>query len=142
MVEIILLTVVTICIAYKTFHKEPAFDVDETCWFKVRDKILKEDYAGVYYSMATSLSPVVIKHRNPLPLDKRHAIQKLFPSWLRIEFQEVEWEGERTETYGRGNMLPLEAVNLLWTILQDEVTQRQSREYLKDKNGNWIEAKK
>ena len=81
------------------------WDIDEIMWFKVRDKILKDRYAGCIYSMADSFSPVIIKHREALPLKDRHKIVKLFPKWIRVEFQRVESEGESVQLYGRGDFI-------------------------------------
>lgn len=97
-----------------------AWDVDETSWMKIRDKILvdPEDdyesptapgvhtrYAGVIYSAMTSFSPIIVQHRKPLEKKIRHKIERLFPPWIRIEFQEVDFEGEHTVLYGRGNLI-------------------------------------
>jgi len=81
-----------------------AWDIDHITWNSVRDKILKDRYAGCCYSVDSSLSPVIIRHREPLPIKDRIKIGKLFPKWIRIEFQEIYYEGERVDLYGgRGN---------------------------------------
>ena len=82
-----------------------AWDIDEICWLKVRDKVLKDRYAGCCYSMANSFSPVIIYHREPLPIKDRKKIQKFFPKWIRIEFQQVYYEGEQVVLYGRGDFI-------------------------------------
>ena len=99
-------------------NRTGGFDIDETLWFKVRDKILKDRYAGCQYSMFSSFSPVIVRHRNPLPLKDRHTIQKLFPKWIRIEFQEVDYDGEVTSIYGRGNLIDGELRDLLYLFLK------------------------
>ncbi len=80
-----------------------AWDIDHISWHIVRDKILKERYAGVMYSMQDSFSPIVYRHRDRLPLSDRKKIAKLFPRWIRIEFQQVAYEGEMVTLYGRGD---------------------------------------
>ena len=82
-----------------------SWDIDHALWHGVRDKILKDRYAGCCYSMASSFSPIIIHHREPLPMKDRKRIQKLFPKWIRIEFQQVEYEGEQVLLYGRGDFL-------------------------------------
>jgi len=96
-----------------------AWDIDEICWFKVRDKILKDRYAGVEYSMMDSFSPVIVRHREVLPLKDRHRIQKLFPKWIRIEFQQVEYKGTIASLYGKGNLLSPQDVSKLMTLLSE-----------------------
>lgn len=96
------------------------WDVDEISWMKIRDKILADPeddyesptapgvhtrYAGVSYSAMTSLSPIIVQHRKYLEKKIRHKIQRLFPPWIRVEFQEVDFEGERVNLYGQGNLL-------------------------------------
>ncbi len=83
--------------------RRPTFDIDTISWHEVRDKILKERYAGVYYSMRDSFSPVIYRHRDPLPMSDRKKIGKLFPPWIRVEFQQVTYKGEITSLYGRGD---------------------------------------
>ncbi len=138
MLNTIILAIIAMCIAYKTFHKKHAFDIDETCWLKVRDKILKEDYAGVMYSMLTSNSPVVIRHRNPLSLDKRHAVQKLFPPQIRLEFQQVEYNGEINRLYGRGDFFLPGLYNSLMVLLKREIEEAAFSEYEKNEKGDWV----
>ena len=106
-----------------------AWDIDELIWMSVRDKILKDRYAGCEYSMLDSFSPIIIRHREPLPLKDRHKIQKLFPKWIRIEFQEVHYEGERVALNGRGNL-----------IIGDQYNPLDIKEYVKGDKG-WITTK-
>lgn len=91
---------------------EHAWDIDAICWFEVRDKILKNRYAGVQYSMLQASTPVIIRHREPLPMKDRLAIRKLFPKDVRLEFQQVFYEGEQVTLYGQGNMIqgPVETI--------------------------------
>ena len=100
----ILCTVLAVGV-YRYWTSIRPYDIDEIMWLKVRDKILKENYAGVEYSMLTSNSPVIIRHRKPLPLKDRHRIQKFFPSWIRVEFQEVSYEGQMVVLNGRGDLV-------------------------------------
>ena len=92
------------------------WDIDSLLWSEVRDKILKDRYAGCCYSMANSFSPVIIFHREPLPIKDRKAIVKLFPKWIRIEFQEVEFEGEQVNLYGRGDFIMYGSTYAKWPI--------------------------
>ena len=82
-----------------------AWDIDSTIWFKVRDKILKDKYAGCVYSILTSNSPVIIRHREILPYKERIKIRNCFPKGIRVEFQQIHYEGVRTSIYGRGDLL-------------------------------------
>jgi len=109
------------------------WDIDEIILLKVRDKILKERYAGCEYSMANSLSPVIIRHREELPLEDRHAIAALFPKWIRVEFQQVWYEAVKTTLYGRGNLIPDNNIIRVQIINQENLT-----EYIRDKDGNWV----
>jgi len=79
--------------------------IDEILWEKVRDEILKENYAGCAYSMSSSFSPVIIAHREKLGSKDRNKISKLFPKWVRVEFQEVNYPGEINTLYGRDDFL-------------------------------------
>ena len=116
---IVVLYVVTLIWVDK--RRYGAFDIDETCWYKVRDKVLRDRYAGVVYSTDTSLSPVIIQHRESLSLKDRHRIQKMFPSWIRLEFQQVYFTGEKTVISGIGSPI---VMNLLI----------QAIDYMMDKN--------
>ena len=97
-----------------------AWDVDETSWMKIRDNILADPeddyesptapgvhtrYAGVSYTAMTGMSPIIVQHRKPLEKKIRHKIQRLFPPWIRVEFQEVDFPGEKTVLYGRGDLI-------------------------------------
>ena len=86
-------------------NRKGAWDVDETMWMRVRDKVLKDRYAGCAYSMMSSNSPVITMHRGPLSLSDRHKIQKFFPKWIRVEFQEVHYKGEQVHLWGRGDLI-------------------------------------
>ena len=118
-----------------------AWDIDSLMWFEVRDKILKDRYAGCQYSMLDSFSPVVIRHRKPLPMKDRKKIQKLFPKWIRIEFQEVDYEGERVELYGRGNFIFIpQAVQLAvaqYIMSKLDKIPEEFREFVNE-GGNWM----
>ena len=94
-----------------------AWDIDSICWFSIRDKILKDRYAGVQYSMMDSFSPIIVRHREVLSLKDRRRIQKLFPKWIRIEFQEVKYEGEITSLYGEGRLLSAQDISEFKSIL-------------------------
>ena len=123
------------------------WDIDETMWFKVRDGILKDRYAGCTYSMADSFSPVIINHRGSLPLEDRHAIVALFPAWIRVEFQEVGYEGEQVILNGRGDFIASGMQKLIvkalikYLGLIDPQEEVKIKEYEKDKDGNWIPNK-
>ena len=81
------------------------WSIDHLIWHIVRDRILKDRYAGCCYSMASSLSPVIIRHRKPLTGREMKKISKLFPKWIRVEFQETDKEGEAINLYGRGDFI-------------------------------------
>ena len=82
------------------------WSIDILMWFEVRDKILKDRYAGCCYSVDCSDSPVIIAHRG-ITRNEMRKITKLFPKNIRVEFQEVEYEGERTSIYGFGSTRPI-----------------------------------
>lgn len=75
--------------------------IDPLMWFTIRDKILKDRYAGCAYSALFSDSPVIIRHRSKLTGKEMKKIAKLFPKQVRVEFQEVDWEGESTNLFER-----------------------------------------
>ena len=72
------------------------WSIDAIVWFHVRDKILKDKFAGVAYSMLLSDSPVIIRHRGELEEKDMVKMADLFPKNIRVEFQEVDYEGEIT----------------------------------------------
>lgn len=76
------------------------WSVDWACWFEIREKILKGRYAGCCYSVSTSNSPIIIAHRGEITRKEMKKIMKLFPDNIRVEFQHVEYEGERVNLYG------------------------------------------
>ena len=80
------------------------WSIDNTAWNILREK-MKGTFAGLSYSMATSLSPVVVHHRGKLTGKEMVKYARLFPKDIRVEFQEVDWEGEIYHLYGRGDFL-------------------------------------
>ena len=110
------------------------WDIDKTMWFQVRDKILKDRYAGCVYSMADSFSPVIIDHREPLPMRDRKKIVKLFPKWIRVEFQQVNYEGERVNLYGRGDFIMYGTTYFKGSV----PVIVENIEYKRDEEGNWV----
>ena len=122
-----------------------AWDIDHICWHLIRDKILKDRYAGVHYSMLNSFSPVIVKHRKPLPMKDRKKVWKLFPKWIRVEFQEVYYEGERVTLEGRGDLIrgpvgtydyPMNAREFS-KYLEDQPRPVVVQKYEKDEKGKW-----
>ena len=101
--------------------------MDSIMWHSVKDKILKDRYAGCCYSMADSFSPVIIHHRKSLPMKDRKAIVKLFPKWIRVEFQEVEFEGERVILYGRGDFIMYGSTYAKWPIEVQIVNEEKKK---------------
>ena len=80
--------------------------IDSIIWYTVRDKILKGRYAGCIYSMADSFSPIIINYRGEvLPEETMKEIADLFPENIRVEFQQVTYEGEINRLYGRGDFI-------------------------------------
>ena len=74
--------------------------VDHICWNIIRDKILKGRYAGVLYDSLDSNSAIVIRHRDILTGKEMMKIAKLFPKNIRVEFQEITFEGEMSIVTG------------------------------------------
>jgi len=81
------------------------WSIDHIICHVVKDKILKDRYAGCSYSMADSLSPVIILHRKSLSGKEMVKMAKLFPRHIRVEFQEIKYKGEKTAIYGRGDFI-------------------------------------
>jgi len=80
------------------------WSIDYLAWYKLR-KLMKGNFAGLAYSMATSDSPVIVHHRGELSSKEMIKYAKLFPKNIRVEFQKVEYEGENYILYGRGDLL-------------------------------------
>jgi hypothetical protein len=76
------------------------FAIDATCWFHIRP-MLEGRYAGVAYAVLDSNSPVIIRHRGELDEPTMLKIAALFPEQIRVEFQQVYWEGEKTSLLER-----------------------------------------
>ena len=72
------------------------WDSDHILFDLVRDKILKDRYAGCIYSYNTSLSPIIVQHRGEVTPEERAEITALFPDLVRVEFQPCpdEFKGE------------------------------------------------
>ena len=113
---------------HEHFCNSHAWDIDSTIWFEVRDKILKDKYAGCVYSILTSWSPVIIRHREILPYKERIKIRNCFPKGIRIEFQQVNYEGVRTTIYGRGDLIRYEL----------PVIVAPAEQFVFDKDGNGL----
>jgi len=77
------------------------WSIDSLMWFHIRDKILKDRYAGCAYSAMLSNSPVIIRHRGKLNEKEMKEMADLFPKNIRVEFQEVNYEGEQVELFER-----------------------------------------
>lgn len=114
------------------------WDIDHIMWHLVRDKILKDRYAGCEYWMFTSDSPVIIRHREPLPMTDRRRIWKLFPKHIRVEFQEVGYDGERVDVHGRGQLISPALTRALADFICDK--DAETHEYKKSGN-NWERTK-
>ena len=78
------------------------WSIDDLIWNKIRNKILKDRYAGCIYDAANGNSAVIIRHREPLSGKEMRKMAKLFPKHVRIEFQEVFFEGSRVTVYSSG----------------------------------------
>ena len=65
------------------------WNIDSLCWDEIRDRILKDRYAGCVYSIATSFSPVIIRYRGEITKEERQEMVDLFPDMIRVEFQRV-----------------------------------------------------
>ena len=63
------------------------WDSDYILFNLVRDKILKDRYAGCCYTYGSSLSPVIINYRGIVTTAERAQITALFPHYIRVEFQ-------------------------------------------------------
>ena len=80
------------------------WDIDDIILNRVMGEILKDRYAGCEYSMASSFSPVIIRHRGKMTIEERQKIVSLFPEFIRIEFQFTEVKSNITQIYGRGDL--------------------------------------
>ena len=68
-------------------------------------KFLGDRYAGCTYSIATSLSPVIIRYRgDQLTVKEEDYIVGLFPEQIRVEFQRTTKTFNETRIYGQGNL--------------------------------------
>ncbi len=65
-------------------------------------KLLGPLYAGCIWSIATSLSPVVVRHRKGMTEEQRTTIVEMFPKDIRVEFQETESKVNTSRVYGFG----------------------------------------
>ena len=79
------------------------WDIDNIILRKIKAEILKDRYAGCEYSMATSLSPVIIRHRGELGEEERTLIVSLFPETIRVEFQFTTNTEIITRLHGQGD---------------------------------------
>ena len=80
------------------------WSIDQICWNIIRGKILKERYAGVVYDALDSNSAIIIRHRGILSGKSMKKIANLFPRHIRVEFQEVKYEGEETQVIGEHHL--------------------------------------
>lgn len=106
-------------LAYHVKWNRHAWDVDSAMWFEVRDKIMVEKgnihlsptngkptrYRGCTYSMLSSNSPLIINHSGNLDMKTRKQCERVVPPWIRIEFQEVDFDGELTTVLGKGDLI-------------------------------------
>ena len=107
------------------------WSIDSLMWFHIRDKILKDRYAGCAYSTMLSNSPVIIRHRGKLNEEEMKEMADLFPENIRIEFQEVDYEGEQVEIFEKVFISEiLFRLNSLGVFSID-------REYV-EKDGKWV----
>jgi len=65
-------------------------------------KLLGPLYAGCAWSIATSFSPVVVRHRKGMTEEQRTQIVAMFPEHIRVEFQETESKVNMSRVYGFG----------------------------------------
>ena len=107
--------------------------IDSLVWFHVRDKILKDRYAGCSYSAMFSNSPIVIRFRGKITEEEMERISKLFPRDIRVEFQEVGYEGEQVIILERMFMNEFLARLIALGAFRSEYEQ---------KGEEWIEKKK
>ena len=107
------------------------WSIDSLTWFHIRDKILKDRYAGCAYSAMLSNSPVIIRHREKLNEAEMREMADLFPENIRVEFQEVNYEGEQVELFE--NIFISE---ILFRLNSLGVFSNY-KEY-KEKNGKWV----
>jgi len=111
--------------------------IDDIIWHNIRDKILKDRYAGCKYSMLDSFSPVIIYHRKKLSGKDMRKISALFPKWIRVEFQEVDYEGQRVILYGRGDLID-PAITHHFKMYAQEIRYREEfKEYEKGEDSKW-----
>ena len=115
---IVLVLVITALVYYLKWHRH-AWDVDSCMWFEVRDKIMVEEgnvhkspsngkptrYRGCTYSMLGSDSALIINHSGLLDMKTRKRCERIIPPWIRIEFQEVDFDDEITTVLGKGNLI-------------------------------------
>ena len=79
-------------------------------------KLLGPLYAGCMWSVATSFSPVIVRHRKGMTDKQRRKIVKMFPKWIRVEFQETELPSNLSRLYGFGGYgtPPRDAIQAYW----------------------------
>ncbi len=65
-------------------------------------KLLGPLYAGCMWSVATSFSPVIVRHRKGMTEKQRTQIVAMFPEHIRVEFQETELPANLSRIYGFG----------------------------------------
>ena len=65
-------------------------------------KLLGPLYAGCMWSIASSFSPVIVRHRKGMTDEQRATIVAMFPEFIRVEFQETELEANLSRLYGLG----------------------------------------
>lgn len=80
------------------------WSIDAIAWYDLREQMAGK-FAGLAYSMQSSLSPVIVMHRCKLSKEKMIEYAKLFPENIRVEFQEVKYEGEKYQLYGKGDLI-------------------------------------
>ncbi len=66
-------------------------------------KLLGPLYAGCIWSVATSFSPIIVRHRKGMTDKQRKKIVKMFPKYIRVEFQETELPANLSRIYGFGS---------------------------------------
>jgi len=86
------------------------WDIDDIIINEIKGKILKTRYAGCTYSMAVSITPVIIRHRAFITRKERQKIVKLFPKDVRVEFQYTDSDMDRTRIFGYNSVAEYEAL--------------------------------